>query len=177
MKKNIVIYYSKNGSNKFLAHQISGALDCDIEEIKPVINLHLIFLMGTGFRIKKLQNDISEYERVILCGPIWFGRFIYPLRCFVKKYKNKISKLSFVTCCMSNDKEKDEKSGYGMVFNELKKMLPEKNIQYTAFPIPLVLPENKQEDIKLLMGTRLNQENFNGVVLERFNHLIKTLNV
>lgn len=44
MKKTIVIYYSNNGSNRFLAHKIAERLQCDIEEIKPRINAHLLLV-------------------------------------------------------------------------------------------------------------------------------------
>ena len=34
--KTIVLYYSKNGSNRYLAHEIAKGLSCDMEEIKPL---------------------------------------------------------------------------------------------------------------------------------------------
>lgn len=106
MKKTIVVYYSRKGSNKYLAQKIAKSLGCDIEEIRPRLNVFLLYLMNMHLGIKPLKYEINEYEKVILCGPIWMGKFIPPLRSFVKKYDSKISKLIFVTCCGSTDAQK-----------------------------------------------------------------------
>ena len=73
--------------------------------------------------IKRLKSNIKEYDFVILCGPIWMGKFIPPLRSFVRRYHESINKLIFVTCCGSTYKRKDEKFGHGMVFKEVETML------------------------------------------------------
>ncbi len=58
--KTIVVYYSRKGSNKYLAVKIASSLKCDIEEIRPRLNLFLLFLMnvhlGIGLLKKELRN-------------------------------------------------------------------------------------------------------------------------
>ena len=54
-------------------------------------------------------------------------------------------------------------------FKEIKEILQEKCIHCEAFPITLVLPEEKREDPETVMNTRLTNENFQGEILERFN--------
>lgn len=121
--KTIVVYYSRKGSNSFLAEKISNTLSCDIERIRPRINAFILFLMDIHLGIWPLRKKISTYDRVILCGPIWVGRFIAPLRSFTKKYKNQIKQMVFVTCCGSTFDKKDEKFGHGIVFNKVKDIL------------------------------------------------------
>ena len=87
IEKAIVIYYSNNGSNRYLAKNIAKNLNCEIEEIKPRLNVHFFLLFGLSIGNKKLKNNITDYDRIILCGPIWMGKFIAPLKSFVKKYK------------------------------------------------------------------------------------------
>ena len=82
-----MVYYSKNGSNRYLA------------------------------------GKIADYDRVILCGPIWMGRLIPPLRTFLLKYKHIIRQLYFVTCCGSSDAKKDEKFGHALVFREVENIM------------------------------------------------------
>jgi menaquinone-dependent protoporphyrinogen IX oxidase len=41
-----------------------------------------------------MKYNISEYETVILCGPIWLGRLIPPLRNFLLRYGDCIQKLA-----------------------------------------------------------------------------------
>lgn len=177
MKDTIVIYYSNNGSNRFLAQQIAARLHAEIEEIKPVFNLHLLLLMGIGLGNKKLEHQLSDYKRVVLCGPVWMGKFIYPLKSFVRKHKKNIRELIFVTCCASSYEAKDEKYGHGLVFEKLKQMIPKINVQCAAFPIPLILPDEKKKDPELVMNTRLNEESFKGEIVQRFNDFIGTIAV
>jgi len=173
--KTIVVYYSNKGSNKYLAEKISKTLSCEIEEIKPNLNVFFLFIMNIHLGIKLLENNIKEYDKVILCGPIWMGKLIPPLRSFINKYFYQINKLIFVTCCGSIDKKKDEKFGYGLVFDEVKNLLKEKCIFCQAFPVGLVLPDDQKEDPDAFMKTHLNDENFKGEIQERYDSFIKKL--
>ena len=157
----IVIYYSNKGSNKYLAKKISQSLSCDIEEIRPRLNVFTLFLMNIHLGIKPLKSKIKEYNPVILCGPIWMGKFIPPFRSFVKKYQQSIQKLIFVTCCGSTYK------------NKVEKMLNGKCILCQAFPVGLVLPDDQKEDPDAFMKTHLNDENFKGEIQERFDNFIR----
>ena len=176
MRNFIVIYYSRKGSNKYLAGRISKSLSCESEEIRPRMNIFLLFLMNIHLGIRPLKHRIDDYDSIILCGPIWMGKLIPPLRSFIKKYFNNINNLIFVTCCGSTDAKKDEKFGHGLVFKEVEKLLNDKCILCQAFPVGLVLPDDKKEDADAFMKTHLNEENFKGEILERFDTFIKRVN-
>ncbi len=175
MKKTIVVYYSNKGSNKFLASKIASDMQCDIEAISPRIKAQLLLMMGMSFGMKKLNANLNEYERVILCGPIWVGKFVTPLKGFVTKYKSEIKELIFVSCCGSSYKKKDDKFGHGLVFKEIEGLLNGKCTHCEAFPVSLVLPDDKKEDADTVMKTRLSDDNFKGEILERYNEFIKGL--
>ena len=170
--KTIVVYYSNKGSNKYLAEKISNSLSCELEEIKPRINIFILFLLNIHLGIKPMITNIKEYDRVILCGPIWMGKFIPPLRSFIKKYFASIHKLIFVTCCGSTYEKRDEKFGHGLVFKEVESILKDKCVLCQAFPINLVLSNDKREDTDAFMKTHLNDENFKGEIQERFDSFI-----
>jgi len=174
--KTIVVYYSRKGSNGYLAQKISNALSCEIEEIRPRLNVFMFFLMDIHLGIKPLKRNIKDYERVILCGPVWVGRFIAPLRCFVKKYKKQINQLIFVTCCGSTFEKKDDKFGHGLVFNKVKELANGRVKHCEAFPIDLVLSEDKKDDDAAFIETHLNDSNFKGEIQERFDNFIQTIN-
>ena len=173
--KTIVIYYSNKGSNNYLAQKISKSLSCDIEEIKPRLNVFILFLMGVNLGNKRIKSNIAEYDRIILCGPIWMGKLIPPLRSFIKKYFDSIQKLAFVTCCGSCDEKKDDKFGYGLVFDEVESILKDKCVLCKSFSINLVLPEDRRDDPDAFMKTHLSDENFKGEIKERFDMLIEQL--
>ncbi len=172
MSKTLVAYYSKTGNNKFLAQQIAQHFNCKTEEIKPVLNAHLLMISGIGFGVKKSTKDLIGYDRVIISGPVWMGSFIYPLRKFIEKYRNDVKEWLFITCCGSSYKIKDDKYGHEMVFKKVKEVFPDLNIQCMALPITLTMPDELQEDTKAMMETRLNDENFTGLFREKFDALM-----
>ena len=173
--KTIVVYYSNKGSNRYLAQKISQSLACDLEEIKPRLNVFLFFLMNIHLGNKALKSNVMEYDRVILCGPIWVGKFIPPLRSFVQKHKHSIKQLLFVTCCGSTYKNKDEKFGHALVFKEVERIFKDKTILCQAFPVGLVLSDEHKEDADAYMKTHLNEENFKGEIQDIYDDFIESL--
>ena len=159
-----------------MANKIANELNCDIEEIRPRLNVFLFFLMRISLGIKALRHDVSIYDRVILCGPIWIGQFITPHQNFIRRYGKKIKKLVFVTCCGSSYEEKDIKFGHNTVFKKLKNNLKETCTHCIAFPIPILVTEDKRKNSDIIMNTRMNNETFQGEVKERFENFIMSLN-
>lgn len=175
--KTIVCYFSHKGSNKYLATKIAEDLNCEIEEIKPILNIHLLIIMKINLGNKKLKSNISNYDRVILCGPIWMGQLIVPLKNFITRNISKINSLVFVTCCGSTFEKKDEKFGHNLVFNEVKKLAGVKNIHCEAFPITLVLPEELKDNTEAFMNTHLNDVNFRGEIVNIYEKFVSKLNM
>ncbi len=173
--KTIVYFYSHKGSNRFLAHRIANDLNCEIEEIKPRFNAHLLMLMGLNLGNRKLKTRIEDYDRVILCGPIWMGKLIVPLKNFVVKYRPKIKKLIFVTCCGSSFKDKDNKFGHNLVFNQVKSLLDDKCLHCEAFPIQLFAPAELKDDSAAFMKVHLNNQNFKGEIIGIYDSFIQKM--
>jgi menaquinone-dependent protoporphyrinogen IX oxidase len=173
--KTMVYYYSRKGSNRFLAQKIAGDLKCEIEEITPRINVHLFMLMGLNLGNNKLKTKVEDYDRVILCGPIWVGKLIVPLKNFVVKYRQKIKKLIFVSCCGSSFKDKDNKFGHNLVFNYVNSLLNQKCAHCEAFPIDLVVPAELKEDSAAFMKVHLNNENFKGDIVSIYDAFISRI--
>jgi len=170
--KTIVFFYSRKGSNKFLAHRIANDLSCEIEEIFPRINYLVLMLLGLNIGNRKLKSKVEAYDNIILCGPIWMGSFIVPLKNFVNRNIRKINKLVFVTCCGSTFQGKDEKFGHNLVFNVVKKLSGEKCKHCEAFPLDLVLSDEQKKDPDYSMKYTLNSENFKGDIIGIYNSLL-----
>ena len=177
MEKTVVIYYSNTGSNRFLAYKIAEMLNCDIDEIKPKLNVQPLLVFGISMGIQKLQVTIEDYDRIILCGPVWMGKLIAPLKGFIRKYRKSIQHLIFITCCGSSYEEKDKKFGHNLVFKKMKKLLGNKCLQCEAFPIPLLLPDDKKKNSDMVMNTRLSNENFKGEIAHVFSEFIEKIAV
>jgi hypothetical protein len=110
--------------------------------------------------LKPLSLNVGRYDRVILCGPIWMGQLISPLRGFIRQHRDQLTDFHFVTCCGSDDEHKNDKFGYAKVFESVRKLAHMPNMDCYAFPIGLALPEEKKSDSEAIMNTRLNDENY-----------------
>jgi hypothetical protein len=175
--KTLILYYSRTGNNLFLTEKLGQELEADVEAIRPwgnIFGLLLVFSMiRLSFGIRAVRHDVSRYDRVILCGPIWTGRLISPIRDVIRRYRKRVREFAFVTACGSNDDIKDEKFGYGRVFGEAKKLARGKLIHCEAFPVPMALPKGKEVDDAEVLNIRLNDINFGYQLEPRFQAFVE----
>lgn len=179
MKKTIVVYFSNTGNNRYLAERIAHGLNADIEAIRPRLNLFPLLLLSSALKtspgIRALKHQLKDYDSVVLCGPIWMGMLVAPLRDFIRKHKDAIKTFYFATCCGSSDSQKDDKFGHAKVFSIIWELAGDKRVHCEAFPIVLVVPGDKTGDGNAIMKTRLSDGNFKGEILQRFDSFIKTV--
>ncbi len=172
-----VVYYSRKGSNRYLAHKAAEKLGCTPLELVP--RAPGLVLPATLTRIsfgnKIFAEDFSKYDRVVLCGPLYMGKIAAPCSDFIRKYGKEIKTLDFITCCGSTDQKKDDTFGYGRVFDSLKERLGSRAGIFEAFPIELLLSEEQKDDDQAMMNTRLDEGNFMGEVSSRLENYIGRL--
>jgi flavodoxin len=74
--KSIVIYYSLLGHNREITEEIAKNSNSEILEFAPgrIWRVFQFFSGGKKLRKKAKQVDISEYDEIIICGPIWAGK-------------------------------------------------------------------------------------------------------
>ena len=174
--KSIVVYYSNTGNNKYLAEKIANDKKYDLCEISPrvksLFGLILSSLLKISFGIHNTDKNIRDYDAVILCGPVWMGQLISPLSDFLKKYKDDINKLYFITCCGSGEDNKDTKFGYTKIFEKIQIIIDRKLEFAEAISIELITPEEMKGKGDETMKLRLSDENFKGEMLKRYNSII-----
>ena len=173
---NLVVYYSNTGNNKYLAEKIANDKKNDLYEISPRVKssfwLMISSLLKISFGIHNTDINIKNYDAVILCGPVWMGQLISPLSDFLKKYKDDINKLYFITCCGSGEDDKDTKYGYTKIFEKIKILMSGKLEFAEAVSIELIAPEEMKGKGEETMKLRLSDENFKGEMLKRYNNII-----
>ena len=85
--KSLVVYYSRKGSNKFLAQKIAADTGSDIEELKPLGNSLFSIIISSLFKtpvpLQKISADIAS---LILCAVI-MGQLISPYQLSSKNTK------------------------------------------------------------------------------------------
>ena len=173
--KTLVAYYSLKGNNAYLAKQVAEGLQCDIAPIRPRLDAFFFFLLKLSLGIRPMKLRPDAYDRVILCGPVFVGKLIPPLRDFILRYKKSVDNWVFITCCGSGFEQKDEKFGHGQVFKKVRELLGEKCTYCEAFPISLVVPEEKMKDPDTVMKTRLTDQNMNGEMQSRIASFIQKM--
>ncbi len=112
-KNVLVVYFSRMGYVKHVAYETADMLGADIYEIKATEKTE-----GTlGFwwcgrygmnrwemPIEKIDIDLSSYDEVIVCAPIWVFSLAAPIRTFLKEANGKIKKISYILVHFTNGK-------------------------------------------------------------------------
>ncbi|MBD3198316.1 MAG: hypothetical protein GF317_24920 [Candidatus Lokiarchaeota archaeon] len=93
----IVIYFSLLGNNEQLAQTLAQQKSYEIREFSPgsLLRVFQYFLGKKKLRQKAkiLNEEIEQYEKVIICGPIWGGTLAPALEILLKKLDLKTKKL------------------------------------------------------------------------------------
>ncbi|MCR5592272.1 MAG: hypothetical protein K6F79_00805 [Saccharofermentans sp.] len=92
--KILLVYFSHTGRTCEVAHFISQAIDCDIEQIRPVKQYtDDLFLLKDQIRtcshdvlppIHKPEHDITQYGTVILGTPVWNNSVPPPVMSYIR---------------------------------------------------------------------------------------------
>ncbi len=176
MSKIGIFYYSKSGSNSFLAKKLGENLGCDTIEVKPrlksLFSIMMASLTGLSFGNKAIDIDIASFDKVIVCGPIWAGKIVSPITDLIKKYNKSLKKVYLATSCAGGDDTKDDKFGYNSGINQVKNLVSDKFIFGAAFPTTMVLSEDEKKDSNIVMKTVFNESNFNKELTERLNQFV-----
>lgn len=94
--RQLVLYYSENGTTKAVAEELQKQLGADIEAIEAVEPYSGNFQAtiercnkeresGQTPALKALQSNIADYDTIFLGYPIWFGTYALPIATLVKE--------------------------------------------------------------------------------------------
>jgi len=178
--KTLVVFYSRIGSNNYLAQRLAREFNTQALELKPRLKGFFWQLIFSGMKIsagnKKIDAVIKDYDKVIICAPIWMGQLAAPMRSFLKKYNKDIKALYFASSCAGTEADKDTKFGYIGVFNQIKEIVGSKLISAEAFSTSLVVKEEDKANSAVAMKVTFNDSNFTGEVKTRFDAFVKKVN-
>jgi flavodoxin len=100
----IVFYYSVTGTNASIARAIGEGLNAEVHEIRGV-RAYSFFGMIFGSRMKRLfpiqpiVEDLSRYDSVILCAPVWAGGPACQMMTFIDTMELRGKKVAVVFGC------------------------------------------------------------------------------
>lgn len=91
--KVVIVYYSMTGNTRAIAEELKWALGADIEEIRErrprrgfggVLKALAELLLHREPPVLPPQQDLTQYDLVVIGGPLWGGRFAAPVRVFTR---------------------------------------------------------------------------------------------
>ena len=99
----VVVYYSRTGTTKSVAHAVAQKLGCETKEITDLKSRAGVmgYLTGGKDAVSKKLTQISEektkseeYDLYILGTPVWGSNPCPAIRTFITQNKNKIKKVA-----------------------------------------------------------------------------------
>lgn len=90
----LIIYYSQTGATRQLAEQLKKELGADIVEIEPVEPYDSDYNATISRWIEEVENnkkvpiksldiDLDDYNKILLCFPVWGGTYALPVKTFL----------------------------------------------------------------------------------------------
>ena len=136
--KTLILYYSQTGTTEKVAQELQKKLNADIEIIRlenPYTGTYDELVERVGKELKNgtlpklipLKTNLSEYDRIFLGYPIWYGTYAMPIAALVKEYN--FENKQIVTFCTFGS------GGLEASIRDLKKALPMAEIAEHGFGI------------------------------------------
>ena len=118
--KVLVAYYSRTGTTKKIAEEISRLLRCDLESIidrKNRAGIIGYLSAGRDASTKKLTQidqakfDAANYDLVIVGTPVWASTLSAPVRTYLTQHRERFNRMAFFCTC---------DGGKGTAFEEME---------------------------------------------------------
>lgn len=144
--KNLIVYYSYEGNTEALVKAMTEVVDADVLRLEPEKEKKTKSLfrfvwggmqvyMNKQPKLKPYTVNLSQYDKVVLGGPCWFGTYAPPINSFLKE-NDLTGKQVYLLMCDGNNLR--------TTWEDYKKALPEGSI---AGKIDFVYPvKNGIED-------------------------------
>lgn len=102
--RTLVVYYSRGGNTRRVAHAIAAGLHADLEELADPMERQgtwgywrctLEALFARPVRLRALSRDPASYDLVIIGTPVWVGRPSSVVRAFLVQYHERLPRVAF----------------------------------------------------------------------------------
>lgn len=138
----LIAYYSMSGNTRNLANEIRNAMQAELEEINEPRPRH-----GLGGVVRAMFDAVarrmppilpashnpSDYDLLVIGGPVWAGRMAAPVRTYAKRYGARAPHVAFF--CTEGGR------GADTAFAELEELClkrPEATLVVDAAHLPIV---------------------------------------
>lgn len=101
----LVVYYSRGGTSRSVAHDIANALGgADVEELHDTVDRSglrgycrscLDSIRERTTRLVEPGRDVSAYDLVVVGGPVWVGKPSSPVRTWLRAHAGELRNVAF----------------------------------------------------------------------------------
>jgi multimeric flavodoxin WrbA len=128
----IVVYYSRAGHVAAAAKNYARQNGADILEIRDLVSRKGVFgFVRAGMQAVRKQTtpiapitvDLAQYDRVVVCSPVWAGTMACPVRTFLTRYGSSLREVEYLI--MRAAKTDD----YACVFDEMDAVCGKKRVK------------------------------------------------
>ncbi len=114
-KSKLVVYFSRMGYVKKIAYQTANETGAEVYRIEATERTDgtLGFwwcgrfgMLRRDMPIEDVNVDLSAYEEVTICSPIWVFTVAAPVRCFLKKARGKLKNVNYIFVHYTNGRYK-----------------------------------------------------------------------
>jgi len=104
----LVVFYSRTGVGRRVAHDLSRVLHCENEEIVDdtirrgavgYARCTLDSIFGRHANLRPFAHDLASYDLVIVGSPIWDFSVSSPARTFLETRRSELPSLAFYLTC------------------------------------------------------------------------------
>lgn len=119
----LVVYFSRDGHTRLLAHEIAQACHADLEEIRApgnrrgllgYVRCALEALLGMEPALRRDRRRPERYGLVVIGTPIWFWNIASPVRAWVARHRADLPSVALFCTCGG--------SGAAKVFTDLGRL-------------------------------------------------------
>lgn len=126
-----VVYYSRTGNTAEAASKLASLLEADIIRIEDLENRNGVIgflrsayeaVAGKNAAIAETDVDLSVYDLVVLCTPVWAGKMSSPARAFLSMYGKSLRSVAYLLT------RADPKNDYLKICNTMDALTGKKHI-------------------------------------------------
>ncbi len=101
----LVAYYSRKGHVRAIAEDYAKRHNCQLLEIRDTINRKgILGFINAGRQSRKkiatpiepIKIDVSSFEKVVVCTPVWAGGCACSIRTFLRDFGSQIKELDYI---------------------------------------------------------------------------------
>ncbi len=173
--KNLIIYYSYTGNNRFLAERLQKQLDCELialreqkERKTAAILWDLLFRRKSN--LKAIKADWQKFDQLIFIAPIWDKGIATPMKTFLMKEKDSFGNYSFFTVCTGRRRQNEKLTQQLVTFTGRR---PD---YVYELEVNDLLPPHQKGKVKYTTPYRISEKDFHiwGNKFDEFKKLINS---